>query len=185
MKGAIIYRGKYGATQVYATLLSHELDLPLFEETITGGQLMQEDYLLIGSAVYAGRLSLHNWLLRQENWLRTKKLFFFIVCATPAEAKDKTAKIIADNIPLSLQHHPIVFLKGRMILHQLSWIDRQVLRLGALLNPDKEESKKMLQDFDGVHAEQLAPLTQAVHLWQTTELEKQVTAPATTSLHNQ
>jgi menaquinone-dependent protoporphyrinogen IX oxidase len=58
MQGAIVYKGKYGATRDYATLLSTALNLPVSNETLTGGQLLHADYLFIGSAVYAGRLSL-------------------------------------------------------------------------------------------------------------------------------
>jgi menaquinone-dependent protoporphyrinogen IX oxidase len=129
MQGAIVYKGKYGATRDYATLLSTALNLPVSNETLTGGQLLHADYLFIGSAVYAGRLSLRNWLARHQDFLKTKKLFFFIVCGTPAEETATTAKIIADNIPDFLQHNAVFFLKGRLVIQQLSWIDRTTRHL--------------------------------------------------------
>jgi hypothetical protein len=60
------------------------------------------------------------------------------------------------------------------VLHKLSWIDRLVLRLGAWLNRDPEQKKKMLQDFDGVHVSQLEPLIQAFHLFESTQLASQL-----------
>lgn len=162
MKGVIIYKGKYGATRDYATLLSKELDLSVFTPTITGGALMDADYVLIGSAVYIGKLQLQNWLIRNEKWLKTKKLFFFIVCGTPATDKEKTDKIIADNIPLSLRNNTVFFLKGRMLKHNLSWTDRLLLKMGAWFTKDPEEKKRMLGDFDGVEAANLRPLLQVL-----------------------
>jgi len=169
MKGLIIYKGKYGATRDYAALLSKELDLPVFTPTVIGRQLMEADYVLIGSSVYVGKLQLQSWLIRNQEWLKTKKLFFFIVCGTPAGDKEKTDKIIADNIPLSLRNNSILFLKGRMIRHQLSWTDRLLLKMGAWLTKDPEERKRMQGDFDGVGMPALRPLLQALKLW---DLEK-------------
>lgn len=169
MKGVIIYKGKYGATREYADLLSKELNLPVFTPTITGGQLMDADYVLIGSAVYIGKLQLQSWLIRNQEWLKTKKLFFFIVCGTPAADKEKTARIIAENIPRSLRDNPVFFLKGRMIIRKLSWLDRLLLKMGARFTKDPQERKAMLQDFDGVEANRLQPLLHALKLW---DLEK-------------
>lgn len=169
MKGLIIYKGKYGATRDYAALLSKELDLPVFTPTVIGRQLMEADYVLIGSSVYVGKLQLQSWLIRNQEWLKTKKLFFFIVCGTPAGDKEKTDKIIADNIPLTLRNNSIFFLKGRMIRHQLSWTDRLLLKMGAWLTKDPEERKRMQGDFDGVGMPALRPLLQALKLW---DLEK-------------
>ncbi|NII27794.1 hypothetical protein HB364_22115 [Pseudoflavitalea sp. X16] len=166
MKGIIIYKGKYGATREYADMLSKELNLPVFTPTITGGQLIDADYVLIGSAVYIGKLQLQSWLIRNQEWLKSKKLFFFIVCGTPAAAKEKTAKIIADNIPRSLRNNPVFFLKGRMIMRKLSWTDRLLLKLGARLARDPQEKKAMLQDFDGVEAARIQPLIQSLQTWE-------------------
>lgn len=165
MKGVIIYKGKYGATRQYAEILSKELNLPASTPVITGGQLMDADYVLIGSAVYMGRLLLKSWLIRNEEWLKTKKLFFFIVCGTPAADKEKTDKIIADNIPLSLRSNTIFFLKGRMIKGNLTYTDRLLLKMGAWLTKDPQEKKAMLQDFDEVGLPALRPLLQALKLW--------------------
>lgn len=169
MKGLIIYKGKYGATRDYATLLSKELNLPAFTPTVIGGELMNADFVLIGSSVYVGKLQLQSWLIRNQEWLKTKKLFFFIVCGTPAGDKEKTDKIIADNIPPSLRNNSIFFLKGRMIRRTLSWTDRLLLKMGAWLTKDPDEKKRMQQDFDGVEVASLRPLLHALKLW---DLEK-------------
>lgn len=166
MKGLIVYKGKYGATRQYADILSKELNLPVFTSIVTGGQLIEADYVLIGSAVYAGKLSLQSWLIRNQEWLKTKKLFFFIVCGTPGTDKEKTDKIIEDNIPRSLRNNPVFFLKGRMIIRNLSWTDRLLLKIGARLTKDPQQKQAMLQDFDGVEAARIRPLADALRLWE-------------------
>ena len=178
MQGTIVYKGKYGATREYAELLSKALDLPVADSTLTGGQLLKADYILIGSAVYIGKLQMRSWLKRHEAWLKNKKLFFFIVCGTPASDKAKTDKIIRDNIPVSLQQNPVFFLKGRMIIEKLSWFDRTMLRLGAQLVKDPQQQQGMLQDFDGVNASGIRPLVEAVDKMTDTE-----TAPVLSLTH--
>lgn len=165
MKGVIVYKGKYGATEEYATILAKTLNLPLFSSTITGRMLIDADYVLIGSAVYVGKLSVRSWLHRNQTWLQNKKLFFFIVSGTSAADAEKTAQIIKANIPEALQQNDIFFLKGRLIQSQLSWLDRLVLKLGAWFTKDPVQKKKMLQDFDGVHPEATLPIIQVLKAW--------------------
>ena len=172
MQGAIIYKGKYGATRDYAGFLSKELDLPVSNETLTGGQLINSDYILIGSSVYVGKLSLRKWLIRHQEWLKQKKLFFFIVCGTPASDHKKTDKIISDNIPPALRHNEIFFLRGRLIIRQLSWADRLLLRMGASLTKDPQQKKEMLQDFDDVEVSRIRPMVKAVKEWEQAQQER-------------
>lgn len=169
MKGAIVYQGKYGATSEYAHLLSKALNLPVYTAGNTDRELTAADYILIGSAVYIGKLSIQRWLFRNREWLNGKKLVFFIVCGTPGTDKEKTAKIVADNIPPCLCNNPVYFLKGRLIIRNLSWTDRLLLKLGARFTKDQAEKRRMLTDFDGVAVSALRPILHTVQLW---ELEK-------------
>jgi menaquinone-dependent protoporphyrinogen IX oxidase len=175
MKGIIIYKGKYGATRDYAALLGRELSLPVFSDA-SQEQLAAFDYLLIGSSVYIGQLQLKAWLKHNEGWLRNKKLYFFIVCGTPEAQKEKTAVIVADNIPASLQRNPIFFLRGRMIKKQLSWKDRTLLKLGAWLTKDPQQKMEMLQDFDEVHVSQIRPILQTLKLADLQERQQRLRA---------
>jgi menaquinone-dependent protoporphyrinogen IX oxidase len=169
MKGAIVYQGKYGATSEYAHLLSKELNLPIYTAGNTDRELTEADYILIGSAVYIGKLSIQRWLFRNREWLKSKKLAFFIVCGTPGTDREKTSKIVADNIPPCLRDNPVFFLKGRLIIDKLSWTDRLLLKLGARFTKDPAEKRRMLTDFDGVKVSALRPVLHTVQLW---ELEK-------------
>ena len=74
MKGAVIYKGKYGATRQYATWLGGELGLPVLELADAAPAVIAGfDYLLLGAPVYIGRTMHKNWLEQNEGILRGKK----------------------------------------------------------------------------------------------------------------
>lgn len=53
MKGVIIYKSKYGATQQYALWLSTALELPAWQpEEKTINELLNSDFFIIGSPIY-------------------------------------------------------------------------------------------------------------------------------------
>lgn len=164
MTGAIIYKGKYGATAQYATWLGSQLQVPVIEADSANADVIAKfDYLLLGASVYIGTTKHKEWLKQHADLLKTKKLFHFIVCATPPEAKEKLQPIINNNIPVSLlQPASLWFLPGRMIKKDLSWKDRFILKMGAMLEKNPASSKKMLTDFDNVKVEHISPLVKAV-----------------------
>jgi menaquinone-dependent protoporphyrinogen IX oxidase len=164
MKGAIIYKGKYGATRQYAEWLGEELNIPVLDlEIVSASMLAKYNYIIAGASVYAGRMQNKNWLIRNSKILQGKKLFLFIVCATPSSEKEKLNGIIKTNIPAALEGlADIFFLAGRLVISKLSWIDRLVLKMGASLEKDPARKKAMLQDFDSVKKENLKMLIHAV-----------------------
>ncbi|MBS1600878.1 MAG: hypothetical protein JST75_21840 [Bacteroidetes bacterium] len=167
MKGIIIYKGKYGATHQYADMLGSELHLPVVMiDHLEEKNLSQYDYIIIGSSVYEGQMQIKNWLRINLGSLLNKKLFFFIVCGTPADKTDEVNKIMKKNIPAEIRKPSTTFfLKGRMIKKNLSGWDRFMLKVGARLTKDLEQRKRMLTDFDEVKKENLIPLFLSVHTY--------------------
>ena len=167
MKGAVIYKGKYGATCQYAQWLGEDLQISVLDsDTVTRELISQYDYIIAGGSVYVGKLLNKNWLLRYADLLKGKKLFLFIVCATPHSDMEKLKTIIRTNIPEALMDlFDIYFLRGRLIKSQLSWKDRLVLKMGASFEKDPEKKKAMLQDFDAVKKENISSLLQAVNTY--------------------
>lgn len=164
MKGAIIYKGKYGATAQYAAWLGEDLHLPVLDmDIMSEAMLVKYDYIIAGASVYAGKLQNKSWLKRQDNILQSKKLFLFIVCATPSSEKEQLNAIIKANIPKTLMNKAdIFFMQGRLTISKLSWLDRLVLRMGARLEKDRDKKKAMLQDFDHVKRENIRSLVGAI-----------------------
>ena len=75
MKGIIIYKGKYGATQQYAEWAGKELNLPIATpENADPGTLAGYDFVAIGTSVYIGKFVINRWLKQQADILKNKKL---------------------------------------------------------------------------------------------------------------
>jgi menaquinone-dependent protoporphyrinogen IX oxidase len=170
MKGAILYKGRYGATEQYSRWLSEELELPALDiDTVSAEMLAQYDFIIAGASVYIGKMQNRKWLSRYCERLKNKKLFLFVVCATPKTEREKLNTILQTNIPpVLLDKFDIYFLQGRMIMSRLSWIDRLMLKMGASLEKDPKTKKAMLQDFDAVKKENIYSLLDAVNAYRKT-----------------
>jgi menaquinone-dependent protoporphyrinogen IX oxidase len=164
MSGIIVYKGKYGATSQYAHWLADDLDLPLSEATFENQQILDYcQYVILGTSVYVGKLQLAKWIRQHREMLAKKKIFLFIVCATPATEADKLNAILKKNIPPDLlRNTQAFFLRGRMKKKDLSAFDRFVLKMGASLVKDPIERRNMLTDFDEVRKENLTDLIRAI-----------------------
>jgi len=164
MKGVVIYKGRYGATAQYASWIDNILQVPVYEnDELNNARLNEFDYVIAGTSVYVGKLLLANWINSHEKILSSKKLFLFVVCATPSAEVEELNNLIEKNISPGLQKTmKVFFLRGRMIKSKLSVIDRVVLHMGAWLQKDQSEKEKMLTDFDDVRQENLVPVLNAI-----------------------
>jgi menaquinone-dependent protoporphyrinogen IX oxidase len=164
MKGIIVYKGKYGATQQYAAWLGAELNLEVVSAMeINGEKLAQYDYLLIGTSVYIGKLQMQKWLRNNLPFIREKKIFLFQVAGTPPAEKEKRQAYNLSGIPKELiSQCEFYFLAGRMIRSKLSWMDGFMLKMGARLAKDPADRKSMLTDYDDVRKENIREVTAAV-----------------------
>ena len=164
MKGVVIYKGRYGATAQYASWIGNILQVPVYEnDELNNARLNEFDYVIAGTSVYVGKLLLANWINSHEKILSSKKLFLFVVCATPSAEVAELNNLIEKNISPGLQKTiKVFFLRGRMIKSKLSVIDRVVLHMGAWLQKDQSEKEKMLTDFDDVRQENLATMLNAI-----------------------
>ena len=159
-----MYKGKYGATRQYAEWLGAELKLPVQPpEDLTKEKLSSFDYIIMGSSVYVGKLLMKKWLTKNSVLLGDKKVFLFIVCATPDSEPAKQQDIIKRNVPAPLLGpQNIFFLPGRLIRQKLSWKDALILRLGSWVEKDPVKKKAMLSDIDGVKIEDLSKIIESV-----------------------
>lgn len=160
MKGIVVFKGKYGATAQYAAWIAEALYLPMFDiDHEDAGQIAECDYVIIGSPVYVGKMLIKNWLRKNEAQLRDKKIFFFVVCGTTDREKEKQDVIINENIPENLvKMTEFFFLAGRVIISNLSWLDKLTVRMGALMQKDPVKKEAMRRGFDGVKRENINQL---------------------------
>ena len=176
MKGLVIYKGRYGATKQYAMWIGQELGLPVASaDRFPVDELPKYDYLIIGSSVYIGKLEITKWLKKNFDVLINKKNFLFQVAASPVADKEKRERYNVQSVPAPIRIKAF-FLPGRMIIRNLSWFDRFMLKMGARLAKDPSEKQRMLTDFNDVKKEHLLPLFAAVKAY--TKVHQQQKEPA-------
>ena len=164
MQGVIIYKGKYGATQQYSEWLGEKLNLPVIHAAnINGEALKKYDFLVIGTSVYIGKLQMESWLRNNISFIKQKKIFFFQEAATPVEQKKKRQAYNSAGIPKELQPNcDYYYLPGKMTMKDLTWKDKFMLRMGAMLAKSTEEKKTMLTDYDSVATIHIKEILEAV-----------------------
>ena len=174
MKGLIVYKGKYGATRQYAAWIGEALNWPLFTpEQLLDPTLNDADVVIVGGSVYAGQLTLNNWLKKHAHQLLRKKVFLFIVCATPADKKDVLEQIAKHNVPALLQDLVVVFFfRGRLVIENLSWLHKWMLKLASRTTKDPDEKHRMIHGFDAMNKDSILPLLQLVNDVQTGSFRK-------------
>jgi menaquinone-dependent protoporphyrinogen IX oxidase len=166
MNGIILYKGKYGATRQYAEWLGEALNLPVHSQgDLKGQDLSLYDFVIVGSSVYMGRLLIREWLAKNVSNLKSKVIFLFIVSATAENEKERTQKIINENIPPLLQQgYNIFFLLGRVIKSKLTWRDRWLVKIGARLEKDPARKKVMMEDMDAVKKENITEMLKVINM---------------------
>ncbi len=157
MKGVIIFQGKYGATKQYAEWLGKELALPVFTpDNYRTKDIINCDFVIIGSSVYIGKLQIKDWIKRNMPGLLSKKIFLFVVSGTPPEDRKTLETYLRGSVPFQMREKSrVYFLPGKLIYRGLSWTDKFKLRMGAMLTKEKETKKKMLTDYNSVKKENL------------------------------
>lgn len=164
MNGIIIYESKYGATGQYVQWLSESLKMPsLKAKDATAASLKGHDLIILGSPVYVGKLRIRKWLKRNMGLLQHKKLFLFIVSGTPEADQAQQQTLIENNIDPAIRGNlNISFLPGRCIVSKLSWLDRIILKMGAMREKDEKKKAGMMAGFDGVDRKNLDELIKKV-----------------------
>ncbi|MES1213939.1 MAG: flavodoxin domain-containing protein [Bacteroidota bacterium] len=157
MKGIIIYKGKYGATQQYADWAGAAMRLPVMASHECRKQDIADcDFLVLGTSVYIGVLVLREWIKENLDVLMGKRIFMFVVSGTSLDDKVKLESYIQNSIPERLrQHCEIYFLPGKLNYKKLSWSDKLLLRIGAMLAGKGDQRKAMLSGYDSVKKENL------------------------------
>jgi menaquinone-dependent protoporphyrinogen IX oxidase len=163
MKGLIIYKGKYGATEQYATWLSEALKLPALQPgQVPPDQLAATDLIILGTSIYIGKFQIRDWLQQNAASMGGKKLFLFVVSGTPLQEKDKLESYIAANVPAEIRDKTrVFFLPGKLNYSGLSWMDKILLRMGAFFTNDAIQKKRMLTDYNDVRKDHLSALIKA------------------------
>jgi len=158
LRGAVLFMGKYGATRQYAEWIAEETDLPLFDLGKEKPGLFAYDYYILGSSIYLGRLHIRNWL--KENWpvLKSKPTLLFSVSGSPAGHPDLEEALQVSLSPEMRKKMYYVPLQGRLILEELPWFLRLMLKFVGRSQKEEETAQRMLYGFDYVEKKYIEPI---------------------------
>lgn len=159
MSGAIFYSGQYGSTAQYSQWISEATGLPAFSIDDPAADPSAHDFLVLGSSIVFYKPTIRGWLERHRSAVMERPVVFFTVSGAPAGPK--LDGWIAKSLPADfLDHVEHVALQGRLDHDDVSWWLRIILKVGSLLNPDREASKEERHGFDHLDQTTIRPIVE-------------------------
>lgn len=129
MKGIILYKSKYGATEKYARWLSEETGFPAAE--IARADLEEVEgcgCVILCGGVYASGFAALPFLKKNLALLKNKRLFVLCVGASPYD-EEAFQEGIRRNMKEGLEHIPCFYARGAWDLDRMNLIDRNLCKL--------------------------------------------------------
>ena len=167
MKGVVIYKSKYGATQQYAQWIGAELNLPVFEtEELDVVMLNSYDFIVAGSSVYVGKMLIKKWLKEKLDILWHKKIFLFVVSGTPIHKRDKLDRYVTASVPEEVRNRmDIHFLPGKLVIKELSLFDRLLIKAAARMNGRKSRQKRAVNEYNNVNKSYITEFANTIRMF--------------------
>lgn len=161
MTGAIIYDSKYGVTEQYARWIGAATGLPV--HSVADPEAMPErfDFVVLGSPVIYYKVIIGPWVRGHLDALLERPVIFFTVSGRPPGAM--LDRWISDSLPRAFTDHMrYSYLRGRLDVQQVSWLDRIILTISGLLEKDRVTGYRKIHGFDFVDKASIAPIVAAV-----------------------
>lgn len=170
--GVLVYKSRYGSTQQYAEWIKKELRIPMIDPERLDDQILSAcDFVVVGTPVYLGEMLIKEWLRQNEQRLRSKLLFLFVVC-TYFSDREKQQTMIKDNLPDSILNTcQLHFLPGKLSFQNLSAEDARLL--GLEMSPDTRPAEKDTAPGCPPAEERILPLVESVRSLTTAKLRYQ------------
>ena len=165
MNGAIFFSSKYGSTAQYANWIAEETGLPIFDLKDSTADPSDYDFLVLGSPIFYYKVYNRKWLKKNLNNIKNKPVIFFTVSGAPSGGK--LDRWIADCLPaefISQINH--IALRGRQKPEELTWWDRSMLKIGAMISKDPEVRKQELDGFEFMDKSSIDPILKLIRRFQ-------------------
>ena len=129
MKGIILYKSKYGSTKKYADWIAEETRFTSSEITkVKVADVMAYDIVVIGGGIYASGISGLDFLKKNIDALKEKKIIVFCDGASPYEEKAFN-EIRKHNMNGELERIPFFYCRGGWDMASMSFMDRNLCKL--------------------------------------------------------
>jgi menaquinone-dependent protoporphyrinogen IX oxidase len=169
MKGAIFYSTKYGSTARYANWIAEATGLPVFNVKDTNADPTKYNFLILGAPIIYFKVQNHKWVKANLHILESIPIIFFTVSGAPAGSK--LDGWIGKSLPKSfVEHMNHVALRGRQNPKELTFYDKIMLKIGAMMNPDPVASKQELSGFDFMDKSSIGSILKLVEQFRMNEV---------------
>lgn len=165
MKGAIFYSSQYGSTAQYAQWVCDATGLPLFDTNTIGADPSEYDYLILGSSVIVGKLTIRKWVKDKLSNIADKPIILFTVSSSGAgpNLNSWIKESLPGEITSNMEH---VALRGRMHPDKLSWILKIALKIGAVVSKGTKTPTQELNGFDYMDKSSIKPIVEIAKKYQ-------------------
>ncbi len=170
---AVIYASTYGSTKKYAEWLADSLHADLYDITkIRADKLNDYKVLVFGGGVYAFGVNGANFVAKNFEMFRYKKLVYFTVGISEPENNDIIKRIIDTNFSKEMQMNiRFFYLRGGIFYKKLSFIHKIVMAMvirSLKKKSDKTKNEQFLiktygTSIDFTDAKNLEPLISYVN----------------------
>ena len=129
MNGVILYQSKYGATKKYANWLKDETGFNSIETKKADiNDIVKYDTIILGGGIYASGIAGLQFLKKNINKLKDKKIVVFCCGASPYDEK-AFQQVKERNFKDSLSNIPLFYCRGAWDIDSMSFKDRTLCKL--------------------------------------------------------
>ena len=148
IKILVLYRTKYGSTELYAKWIAEEVKADLVKiEDFDTARFDQYSTIIIGSPTYMGKIQIKDFL--EKNWdaLKTKSVFLFNTGLFPEESPE--SKKSFELIPTHIRDHiEYIKLPGKIDKKKLKFTEKMVAKLVKTDIPDRVSNDRIAPIID-------------------------------------
>ena len=159
IKILIAYQSKYGSTKQYAEWIHQRTEGDLVNiENEDKPDLARYDIMIMGGYVRAGNIVIAPFIKDHWSVMKGKEVILFTTSGTPPQ-HPKIQSIYEKSLPEEIRKEIKYFpLHGRISGKDLTFLDKFLITIGKIMEPDETLKKDMGKDFNGVQRENLLPL---------------------------
>ena len=150
MKTLVLYKSKYGSTEMYAKWIAEALGADISTmDYFKAGNLGGYSVVLIGSPTYMGKILAADFLIKNWTLLEDKQVYLFTVGMIPWETQESNLsyQMIPQNIRDKIQ---FIKVPGRMDINRLNVFEKMITSLRKAESADLIDQKYIQPVIDYV-----------------------------------
>ncbi len=158
MKAVVFFSGKFGSTKKYAYWINERTGFPVYDINKEKPDPSKYDLIVLGSSIIASKPTIQKWLKAHWPVIENKQVLLFTVSGTEPGHPD-LQKWLTDSLSQSiLEKVHYVPLRGRLVLQELPWWIRLMMKVASRTEKDLQIKKRMAEGFDYMDKSSIDPI---------------------------